>query len=117
MQVLRRCTSIAQAGGWPGMNAVDVSVSGMAGAMKQLDVLLRPVLTSLAVAHLRLGADGVALAYATAAAMMVWHFTPPAAACVAARVLNRMALPLGACMAMALVCRRHWHAVGVQTDS
>lgn len=95
------------------MNAVDVFVFGMAGAMKQLDVLLLPVLTSLAVAHLRLGADGVALAYATATAMMVCPFTPPAAACVAARVLNRMAMPLGACMAMALVCRRHWHAVGV----
>ena len=65
--------------------------------------MLRPLLTSLAVAHLRLGADGVALAYATAAAQVVFQRGPPVAAFVAAQVLNRLGLKTGACSALYMV--------------
>lgn len=82
---------------------VKLSVDGMRKVAGEVDAMLRPLLTSLAVAHLRLGADGVALAYATAAAQVVFQQAPPVAACVAAQVLNRLGLKTGACAALYMV--------------
>lgn len=63
---------------------------GLRGARPLLQRTLVPLLNNLAVAHLRLGQDSLALAYSITVQQLLFKATPSKAACIAVQVLNKL---------------------------
>ena len=83
--------------------AVACSQDGLRTAAPLLGKTLLPLLTNLAIAHLRLGKYGVALAYCVALQQLFPESTPVEATCIAAHVLSQRGYTAAAAAAEALV--------------